>query len=156
FTVRDNAKAIAAFEAAMARPGDHHLAADLLANLYCETHEYGKAIRLAQRLLSQDPEKTPYMEPLANAYDGTSRDDMASEWRRRIDPAARLVGQAAPDFTLKDTEGNTVRLADLRGKVVLLSFWASWCDPWAPLMEALDRKYRPQGLIILRLNSEPK
>jgi peroxiredoxin len=39
-----------------------------------------------------------------------------------------VVGLPAPDFELKDAQGNTVRLSDLRGKVVMLNFWATWCD----------------------------
>lgn len=46
---------------------------------------------------------------------------------RKEKPA--LAGNPAPDFTLKDLSGNPVKLSSLRGKVVLLNFWATWCPP---------------------------
>jgi peroxiredoxin len=39
------------------------------------------------------------------------------------------IGGRAPDFELTDTEGKTWKLSDLKGKIVLINFWASWCDP---------------------------
>lgn len=61
----------------------------------------------------------------------------------------------APDFTLKDVDGNPVRLRDLRGKVVFLNFWATWCPPCRlemPAMEKLHKELGVQGLTILAIN----
>ena len=48
---------------------------------------------------------------------------------------------AAPEFTMADTEGQTLTLADFRGKPVLLNFWASWCGPCASEMPAIQSAY---------------
>ncbi|HWP22931.1 MAG TPA: TlpA disulfide reductase family protein [Candidatus Binatia bacterium] len=60
----------------------------------------------------------------------------------------------APDFFLKDLDGNIVRLQDLKGKVVLLNFWATWCPTCRfemPLMEALHKELSSQGLAVLAI-----
>jgi thiol-disulfide isomerase/thioredoxin len=68
-----------------------------------------------------------------------------------------VVGQAAPDFTLKDLGGKEVSLAALRGKVVLVNFWATWCPPCRaemPSMELLHRELADEGLVMLAVNIE--
>ncbi len=66
-------------------------------------------------------------------------------------------GRPATDFTLKTLDGVPVHLAELRGKIVLLDFWATWCSPCRhelPTIEALSRKYRDKNVVVLGINDE--
>ena len=65
-------------------------------------------------------------------------------------------GFTAPDFSLNTFDGDTYSLSDLRGKAVLVNFWASWCPPCRSEMPAMQRVYddlQDQGFTILAVNS---
>ncbi|TDQ40312.1 peroxiredoxin family protein [Aureibacillus halotolerans] len=55
------------------------------------------------------------------------------------------VGELAPDFSLKNADGETVRLSDYRGKPVLLNFWASWCEPCKEEMPVFQDYYESEN-----------
>ena len=72
-------------------------------------------------------------------------------------PRGSLLGQPAGDFALADLSRRSFRLGALRGKVVMLNFWASWCGPChqeMPQLEKLHREFSRRGLVLLGVNGE--
>jgi cytochrome c biogenesis protein CcmG/thiol:disulfide interchange protein DsbE len=78
-------------------------------------------------------------------------------WKLTHQPPAPRVGQRAPAFSLQRLNGaETVSLTSLRGKVVVLNFFASWCLPCkreAPALEKVWRDYRSQGVVVLGIDT---
>ena len=69
--------------------------------------------------------------------------------------ALPAAGTRAPDFALNSSTGHNLRLSELRGEVVLINFWATWCGPCRqemPLLDRLYQQYREAGFTLLGVN----
>ncbi len=73
-------------------------------------------------------------------------------------PVAAGAAKAAPDVQLTMRDGKKVMLSQLRGQVVMINFWATWCGPCRkemPLLDAMYRKYKAMGFTLVGVNVEP-
>jgi peroxiredoxin len=70
---------------------------------------------------------------------------------------AEEEGMVAPDFTLKNLDGEEVSLSQFRGKYVLVNFWATWCGPCKiemPSLEALYQRYKNKNFALLAISND--
>lgn len=76
-------------------------------------------------------------------------------WPAAVNARPPQLGEAATDFALTDVSGKEVRLSALRGHPILLTFWASWCEPCKAEMPEIQKAYerhKDRGFVVLAVN----
>ena len=98
-----------------------------------------------------DVARIVYETLLTPFADSPSAQQKVSDELSRID----MVGRPAPPIVVQDLDGKTLRLSDLRGRYVLVDFWATWCTPYVddlPKLRKLEEELRDKGLEVVAVS----
>lgn len=139
-----------------------------LMECYLKNNKYSEAIRLADECIRKGASNDDLMVLYKTAYtqkhgseegflEAVNAARAIAAGEARADLLRNAVRVPAIDFALKDLQGTTIKLSDLRGKIVVLDFWATWCGPCLssfPTLQKVYNKYKDHpSIAILAVNT---
>ncbi|WP_316792189.1 TlpA disulfide reductase family protein [Pedobacter frigoris] len=132
---------------------------DSVKKAYLFSHvQSGTVMELLQeytRTILEPTEIEPFFSKVQPAIKASTE---GQAYAKRIEQSkATALGAAAPDFTLKDKNGKEISLSSMKGKLILLDFWGSWCGPCRathPHLKKLYAEYKSKGFEIFGVSNE--
>lgn len=148
------------FEEQLERTPDHWDTVRMLTEILealGDTEEMVRVFKNAQiayqKQLEQDADNCDALSALANIHEKLGNEKLAREYKLKASPSLGWIDTVLPDFpSTTDLDGNSILLADYRGKVVLLDFWAVSCSPCVgeiPNIKKVYEKYHDKGFDVI-------
>lgn len=140
---------------------DRHLVVRQEVNLSMNAPQYGGDVQMKQEMTLQKADLNPKISDNIFTFDVPDSAEKVDQFQGQEAQApganSGMEGKMAPDFTLPNLKGDKVTLSDLKGKIVLIDFWATWCAPCRrahPHIQKIYDEYKDKGLVVLGINNE--